>query len=124
MFCALLTSKYQVSVYRTNGPLVSLLSYKKFEIMLIHFVAGIIPSFYIQIFKYLACSCNVVHKKMFISIFIFISFQETLLQTIMMSRKTSLPRFRAIKGSSCFTQTSLRISTPTPYLIPTTDKVR
>ena len=24
MFCALLTSRYQVSVYRTNGPLVSL----------------------------------------------------------------------------------------------------
>ena len=23
MFCALLTSRYQVSVYRTNGPLVS-----------------------------------------------------------------------------------------------------
>ena len=23
MFCALLTSKYQVSVYRTNGPLVN-----------------------------------------------------------------------------------------------------
>ena len=23
MFCALLTSSYQVSVYRTNGPLVS-----------------------------------------------------------------------------------------------------
>ena len=26
MFCALLTSRYQVSVYRTNGPLVSFLS--------------------------------------------------------------------------------------------------
>ena len=24
MFCALLTSRYQVSVYRTNGPLVSI----------------------------------------------------------------------------------------------------
>ena len=24
MFCALLTSRYQVSVYRTNGPLVCL----------------------------------------------------------------------------------------------------
>ena len=23
MFCALLTSRYQVSVYRTNGPLVA-----------------------------------------------------------------------------------------------------
>ena len=26
MFCALLTSRYQVSVYRTNGPLVFLLA--------------------------------------------------------------------------------------------------
>ena len=25
MFCALLTSRYQVSVYRTNGPLVNLI---------------------------------------------------------------------------------------------------
>ena len=24
MFCALLTSRYQVSVYRTNGPLVAI----------------------------------------------------------------------------------------------------
>ena len=24
MFCALLTSRYQVSVYRTNGPLVTI----------------------------------------------------------------------------------------------------
>ena len=27
MFCALLTSRYQVSVYRTNGPLVDSCSY-------------------------------------------------------------------------------------------------
>ena len=30
MFCALLTSRYQVSVYRTNGPLV--LSVLKFRL--------------------------------------------------------------------------------------------
>ena len=29
MFCALLTSRYQVSVYRTNGPLVSYRSPEK-----------------------------------------------------------------------------------------------
>ena len=28
MFCALLTSRYQVSVYRTNGPLVLILQMK------------------------------------------------------------------------------------------------
>ena len=31
MFCALLTSRYQVSVYRTNGPLVSFLFHYSME---------------------------------------------------------------------------------------------
>ena len=31
MFCALLTSRYQVSVYRTNGPLVYFLFYRFFS---------------------------------------------------------------------------------------------
>ena len=33
MFCALLTSRYQVSVYRTNGPLVFRLSWVKHIIL-------------------------------------------------------------------------------------------
>ena len=35
MFCALLTSRYQVSVYRTNGPLVFsfFVKLKLFELM-------------------------------------------------------------------------------------------
>ena len=39
MFCALLTSRYQVSVYRTNGPLVSIYGlFCKYDIFLYRIV--------------------------------------------------------------------------------------
>ena len=62
MFCALLTSRYQVSVYRTNGPLVRFVPESQLDIPRIYFRHGCAPSHRMGYFT-LGASCNRINQR-------------------------------------------------------------
>ena len=103
MFCALLTSRYQVSVYRTNGPLVT-----SFEINFIVFLVPLLRSKPIaqcdndrdriqeRIEKTRKRSSNIFENHVYLFVLAF-SISVTILQTNREKRQAGLSKERSDK---------------------------